>query len=339
MNRKVNLIRTIIITLAFVCFIGTTHPLNAEAAKKPKLNKTSISLQQGKTATIKVKGVSKKTKKYTWKVTGKAVKIVSSKKNTVKVKAVKDGKSFVKIKVNGKTLKCAVKVAKEAKKPATGKPAVTQPEKPEQPKFGQEVTEPVTEPGVTEPGVTQPVNPEHGNSGEQNEKDIAFRYRRGLGSNGIYFYDNFTTFIPAFLNLKLSDEEARAWTEALSPSEKAFLIETINASDNSDGLKKDMIAIVENPTLLTEEEGIREELSRRENDEGYKHVYGLALSALPGNNGLFDVDYEGNCYQLRESDYRKIVDSRGRVILPEPEFLALMEKLAEEYGRPVDLGR
>ena len=339
MNRKVNLIRTIIITLAFVCFIGTTHPLSAEAAKKPKLNKTSISLQQGKTATIKVKGASKKTKKYTWKVTGKAVKIVSSKKNTVKVKAVKSGKSVVKIKVNGKTLKCAVKVAKEAKKPATGKPAVTQPEKPEQPKFGQEVTEPVTEPGVTEPGVTQPVNPEHGNSGEQNEKNIAFRYRRRLGSNGIYFYDNFTTFIPAFLNLKLSDEEARAWTEALSPSEKAFLIETINASDNSDGLKKDMIAIVENPTLLTEEEGIREELSRREYDESYKHVYVLALSALPGNSGRMDVEYTGNCYQLRESDYRKIVDSRGRVILPEPEFLALMEKLAEEYGRPVDLGR
>ncbi|NBI77249.1 hypothetical protein D3Z42_17780, partial [Lachnospiraceae bacterium] len=207
--RKVNLIRTIIITLAFVCFIGTTHPLSAEAAKKPKLNKTSISLQQGKTATIKVKGASKKTKKYTWKVTGKAVKIVSKKKNTVKVKAVKNGKSLVKIKVNGKTLKCAVKVAQDVKKPATGKPAVTQPEKPEQPKFGQEVTEPVTEPGVTEPGVTQPVNPEHGNSGEQNEKNIAFRYTRRLGSNGIYFYDNFTTFIPAFLNLKLSDEEAR----------------------------------------------------------------------------------------------------------------------------------
>lgn len=339
MNRKVNLIRTIIITLAFVCFIGTTHPLNAEAAKKPKLNKTSISLQQGKTATLKVKGVSKKTKKYTWKVTGKAVKIVSKKKNTVKVKAVKNGKSLVKIKVNGKTLKCAVKVAQDVKKPATGKPAVTQPEKPEQPKFGQEVTEPVTEPGVTEPGVTQPVNPEHGNSGEQNEKNIAFRYTRGLGSNGIYFYDNFTTFIPAFLNLKLSDEEARAWTEALSPSEKAFLIETINASDNSDGLKKDMIAIVENPTLLTEEEGIREELSRRENDEAYKHGYGLALSALPGNNGRMDVEYTGNCYQLRESDYNKIVDSQGRVTIPEPEFLALMEKLAEEYGRPVDLGR
>ena len=183
------------------------------------------------------------------------------------------------------------------------------------------------------------VNPEHGNSGEQNEKDIAFRYRRRLGSNGIYFYDNFTTFIPAFLNLSLSDEEARAWTEALSPSEKAFLIETINASDNSDGLKKDMIAIVENPTLLTEEEGIREELSRRENDEAYKHEYGLALSALPGNNGRMDVEYTGNWYQLRESDYRKIVDSRGRVILPELEFLALMEKLAEEYGYPVDLGR
>ena len=160
-----------------------------------------------------------------------------------------------------------------------------------------------------------------------------------MGSNGIYFYDNFTTFIPAFLNISLSDEEARAWTEALSPSEKAFLIETINASDNSDGLKKDMIAIVENPTLLTEEEGIREELSRRENDEAYKHGYGLALSALPGNNGRMDVEYTGNWYQLRESDYRKIVDSRGRVILPEPEFLALMEKLAEEYGRPVDLGR
>ncbi len=330
MNRKVNLIRTIIITLAFVCFIGTTHPLNAEAAKKPKLNKTSISLQQGKTATIKVKGASKKTKKYTWKVTGKAVKIVSSKKNTVKVKAVKDGKSFVKIKVNGKTLKCAVKVAKEAKKPATGKPAVTQPEKPEQPKFGQE---------VTEPEVTPPVNPEPG-KGDADESTISvFQYTRRLGSNGIYFYDNFTTFIPAFLNLKLSDEEARAWTEALSPSEKAFLIETINASDNSDGLKKDMIAIVENPTLLTEEEGIREELSRRENDEAYKHGYGLALSALPGNNGRMDVEYTGNWYQLRESDYRKIVDSRGRVILPELEFLALMEKLAEEYGYPVDLGR
>ena len=339
MNRKVNLIRTIIITLAFVCFIGTTHPLSAEAAKKPKLNKTSISLQQGKTATIKVKGASKKTKKYTWKVTGKAVKIVSSKKNTVKVKAVKDGKSFVKIKVNGKTLKCAVKVAKEAKKPATGKPAVTQPEKPEQPKFGQEVTGTVTEPGITEPEVTPPVNPEPGKGDADESTTFVFQYTRGLGSNEIYFYDNFTTFMPAFLNLSLSDEEARAWTEALSPSEKAFLIETINASDNSDGLKKDMIAIVENPTLLTEEEGIREELSRRENDEAYKHGYGLALSALPGNNGRMDVEYTGNWYQLRESDYRKIVDSRGRVILPEPEFLALMEKLAEEYGRPVDLGR
>lgn len=183
------------------------------------------------------------------------------------------------------------------------------------------------------------MNPEPGKGDADESTTFVFQYTRRLGSNGIYFYDNFTTFIPAFLNLSLSDEEARAWTEALSPSEKAFLIETINASDNSDGLKKDMIAIVENPTLLTEEEGIREELSRRENDEGYKHVYGLALSALPGNNGRMDVEYTGNCYQLRESDYRKIVDSRGRVILPELEFLALMEKLAEEYGYPVDLGR
>ena len=63
-NKKKNFMKVIIIIFAFACSLGMINPLQIEA-KKPKLNKTSIALQKGKSTILKVSGASKRTKKYT----------------------------------------------------------------------------------------------------------------------------------------------------------------------------------------------------------------------------------------------------------------------------------
>ena len=86
--------------LALLCVMML--PVKADAAK---LDKTSFILLKGKTATVTLKNYPKKTRKFAWKRSGKAVKIIQKRKGTVKVKAVKPGTSVLKIKSGNKTLK------------------------------------------------------------------------------------------------------------------------------------------------------------------------------------------------------------------------------------------
>lgn len=105
MKKKIR-IRVILMVIAFV-FLLSAAPIRTEAAK---LDKTSVILLKGKTATLNLKKYPKNTKKFAWRKSGKAVKIVKKKKGTVKIKAVKCGTSVVKIKSGKKTLKCKVTV-------------------------------------------------------------------------------------------------------------------------------------------------------------------------------------------------------------------------------------
>lgn len=319
MNKKKDFMKVIIIILAFVCLLGMINPLQIEA-KKPKLNKTSIVLQKGKSTILKVSGASKRTKKYAWKVKGKAVKIISKRKNSIKIKAVKIGKAVIRIKINGRTLKCAVKV-RSSKKTTGNTPSVVTPEKPMQPKPGQDIQQPETKPEVIQPGDSGETEP------GEDEENVTFQYKRCVGSNNVHIYDNFTIFTPAFLNTVFSDKESKAWIEKLSSSEKSFTIEEINKSDNSGELKESLIAIIQNPDILIQEEGIRVELGKKINTEGSEHGYELGMLNLPSNDTRLNVVYKAGWYTIPKSEYEKIMDEHGEFKGTESEFLELMEKI------------
>lgn len=102
----------ILSVIAFL-FILSITPIRADAAK---LDKTSIILMKGRRSTVKLQKYPKKTKKFAWKTTGKAVKLVSRKKATAKVKAVKYGSSVLKIRSGKKTLKCKITVVRNHSK-------------------------------------------------------------------------------------------------------------------------------------------------------------------------------------------------------------------------------
>lgn len=102
----------ILSVIAFL-FILSITPIRADAAK---LDKTSIILMKGRMSTVKLQKYPKKTKKFAWKTTGKAVKLVSRKKATAKVKAVKYGSSVLKIRSGKKTLKCKITVVRNHSK-------------------------------------------------------------------------------------------------------------------------------------------------------------------------------------------------------------------------------
>ena len=85
----------------------------AYAASKIKLSKTTLKLTVGKTATLKLKKLSKKkAKKLKWKSTKKSVVTVSynKKKAIATVKAKKKGTAKIKVTYNKKTYVCKVKV-------------------------------------------------------------------------------------------------------------------------------------------------------------------------------------------------------------------------------------
>ena len=88
---------------------SATQPTTAAPAAKVALNKTSVSLKAGKTATIKVTGT---TAKATFKSSKTSVAKVT--KNG-KVTGLKKGTATVTVKVAGKTLKCKVKVTTSPK--------------------------------------------------------------------------------------------------------------------------------------------------------------------------------------------------------------------------------
>ena len=104
-----------VLTLALI-ITGIPAPKYAEAAKKkPKLNKKSVKLTEGKTVKLKVKNNKKKVK---WSSSKKKVATVS-KKGVVKAK--KKGTAKIYAKVGKKKLTCKVTV-KAKKKKATPKP-------------------------------------------------------------------------------------------------------------------------------------------------------------------------------------------------------------------------
>lgn len=113
MKRK-RIISTLLIIMMLLTLIPTTG-MNAEAAKKVvkvkkvKINKSSVTLTEGKTMKLKVTLTPKNTtqKKVTWSTSNKKVAKVS--KNG-KVTAVKKGKATITVKVNGTSKKAKCKV-------------------------------------------------------------------------------------------------------------------------------------------------------------------------------------------------------------------------------------
>ena len=99
--------RVLSVVFAASFIVGSTAGYGADMPSKAagiSLNKTSLSLTVGKSATLKVKGT---TAKVIWKSSDKTVATVSSKG---KVVAKKEGKATVTAKVQKKSLKCKVTV-------------------------------------------------------------------------------------------------------------------------------------------------------------------------------------------------------------------------------------
>lgn len=100
--------RIITFIVVITMMVAMVNPVTADAATKVKLNKTKATLtitdsKKNPTATLKVKGTSKKAK---WSTSDKNVATVKNGKVTAK----KAGKATITCKVNGKKLTCKVTV-------------------------------------------------------------------------------------------------------------------------------------------------------------------------------------------------------------------------------------
>lgn len=111
------------IMLVAILAFAITPLANTQAKAKVKLNKTSISLQKGKTYTLKVKGTKKKPK---WSSNKKSIATVSKKG---KVTAKKAGNAVITAKIGKKKYTCKVKVWQktQTKKPTTTTTEVKKP--------------------------------------------------------------------------------------------------------------------------------------------------------------------------------------------------------------------
>ena len=118
--KKASVLLTTFLLVVMCLAVDTT----SVSAAKIKLNKTKLTLTQGKKYRLKIKGTKKKVK---WSSTKKAVATVN-KKGVVTAK--KKGTAYIKAKVGKKTYKCKVTV-KSKKAPA--KPAPTTPSAPVNP--------------------------------------------------------------------------------------------------------------------------------------------------------------------------------------------------------------
>lgn len=105
--------KKLMITILLVVFVFTisdlsviSHPAVAQAATV-KLSKKSLTLEVGKTATLKISG-SKKT--VTWSSNKKSVATVSNKGKVTTVTAVAAGKATITATVSGKKYNCTVTV-------------------------------------------------------------------------------------------------------------------------------------------------------------------------------------------------------------------------------------
>ena len=111
MKRGTIALRNFIKLTLIVLACAVLFSVNANAAK---LSKKSLTIEKGKTYTLKIKGAKKKA---VWKTKNKKVaKLASKKKSSVKIKAVKAGKTTVTAKVGKKTYQCRVTVVDTSKK-------------------------------------------------------------------------------------------------------------------------------------------------------------------------------------------------------------------------------
>ena len=100
--------------LALMMIFSVFPATQVNAATKPKLSKTKITMTVGQSKKLKVKGISKKrAKRIKWKSSKKKVVTVTK---TGKLKARKAGKAVITAKVGKKKLKCKVTVKKKRKK-------------------------------------------------------------------------------------------------------------------------------------------------------------------------------------------------------------------------------
>lgn len=100
--------------LALMMIFSVFPATQVNAATKPKLSKTKITMTVGQSKKLKVKGISKKrAKRIKWKSSKKKVVTVTK---TGKIKARKAGKATITAKVGKKKLKCKVTVKKKRKK-------------------------------------------------------------------------------------------------------------------------------------------------------------------------------------------------------------------------------
>lgn len=100
--------------LALMMIFSVFPATQVNAATKPKLSKTKITMTVGQSKKLKVKGISKKrAKRIKWKSSKKKVVTVTK---TGKIKARKAGKATITAKVGKKKLKCKVVVKRKRKK-------------------------------------------------------------------------------------------------------------------------------------------------------------------------------------------------------------------------------
>lgn len=100
--------------LALMMIFSVFPATQVNAATKPKLSKTKITMTVGQSKKLKVKGISKKrVKRIKWKSSKKKVVTVTK---TGKLKARKAGKATITAKVGKKKLKCKVVVKRKRKK-------------------------------------------------------------------------------------------------------------------------------------------------------------------------------------------------------------------------------
>lgn len=102
--------QNVVFMALLLMFAFTFFCTDAQAAAKPKLSATKVTLKVGKTKKLKVKNAKKK--KIKWTSSNKKVATVSK---SGKIKAKKKGKATITAKVGKKKLKCKVTVKKASK--------------------------------------------------------------------------------------------------------------------------------------------------------------------------------------------------------------------------------
>lgn len=105
--KKMEMLRRSLFTILLaVCLV--LELTNTAAAKGVRLNKTKVSVMEGKTVTLKLKG---KHGRAVWKSSDRSVASVIG---NGRIKAKKKGKTVVSCNVDGKMLRCRVTVKKDA---------------------------------------------------------------------------------------------------------------------------------------------------------------------------------------------------------------------------------